>query len=192
MTDDKATFDPDRASQLIAEARSSRFSLEIRDHLADQLEAAMGVIAEQRRSLLARPERIVAAPADVKATDWVIKDIQVHSVFVPPPTDEDRRRDKESAQRHDPLIARTLIGGPGNRQSIRACACRVLEVVDAESWAAHVGVPGAGPFLETICALEDAAMDAVHYPEPRTLETLGRAIKRVRIVAPTTKEKEDL
>lgn len=110
--------------------------------------------------------------------DWIINDIKIGNLVVPPPTDEDRRRAEEAAQRHDPIVARTLIDGPGNHRSIRGCACRASDVHDAKTWAVHVGIPGGERFIESFLTLEDAAQDAIDYPGEETLAHLGETLRR--------------
>jgi hypothetical protein len=128
-----------------------------------------------RRSADFKPVRVqVAADA---AKDWVINDIRIGNVMVPPPTDEDRAREAEAAERHDPMIARTLMGGPGNRRRILGCACRDKDVHDAKTWAAHIGIPGGERFIDGVLALQDAAQDAIDYPGEETLASLSTVLK---------------
>jgi hypothetical protein len=110
--------------------------------------------------------------------DWVINNIKIGNVMVPPPTDEDRKREEEAAQRHDPIVARTLMDGPGNHRSIRGCACRASDVHDAKTWATHVGVPGGERFINCVLAVKDAAQDAVDYPGEETLARLDETLQR--------------
>ena len=141
-------------------------------------------VAAANPTRLPRAPGRITIPSVASATDWVIKDIAVGSVAVPPYSDEDRRRDADRALRHDPMVARTLRGGPGNRSRIMACACRAPGVHDAATWAAHVGVPDAVDFLKTILRMEDAALDAVRYPGEGTLLRLEEVLRAARIVAP--------
>lgn len=110
---------------------------------------------------------------------WVVRDITVGNVAVPPPTEADRLRAERTANEHVPLITRTLNGGPGNHRKIRGCCCRDPLVRDAASWAAHVGVPGAGPFIRAIFALEDSAADVLDHPGDGTTSTLNATLRSV-------------
>lgn len=148
-----------------------------------RLRAVVQMMERQGRELLSRPERILL-PSAAKATDWVINDIKIGNVVAPPYTDEDRRRDAERALRHDPMIARTLKGGPGNHRRIVGCACKDPGVHDTATWAAHVGVPSDVGFLKTIFALQDAAQDAIDYPGEETLAHLAEVLRRAKIAAP--------
>lgn len=113
---------------------------------------------------------------------WEVRNITVGNVAVPPETDDDRRirgeAEQAAAERHDPIVTRTLIGGPGNFRRIRGCACRAPGVADAANWSAHVGIPGGERFINKLLALQDAVDDALRYPGEETLANLAAALKR--------------
>jgi len=103
------------------------------------------------------------------AKGWIVKNISVHVTRVPPPTAEHHlRKEEEAARRHDPIIARTMLGGPGNRSRVLACACREHGVQDAASWCTHVGIPGGERLLTRTLRLRDAAWDVLRHPSDRT------------------------
>lgn len=113
---------------------------------------------------------------------WVVRNITVGNVAVPPETDDDRRirgeAEQAAAERHDPVVTRTMIGGPGNATRVRGCACRAPGVNDAVTWSAHIGIPGGERFILHLLALEDAADDATDYPSDETRARLAAALKR--------------
>jgi hypothetical protein len=78
--------------------------------------------------------------------------------------------------RHEPVCARTLLEGPGNKSRIHGCTCGA-KVTSAEAYAAHVG--WAMNAVCTLLRLYDGARDLVDYPDcastlrmvqPRALE----------------------
>jgi hypothetical protein len=164
-------------------ARAAETAPDLDVDLTAQLAGAFHRAVEAGRAPASRPERI-SLPTPTEGKNWEIRDIRIGNVAAPPYTDEDRRRDEQRALRHDPLVARTMIGGPGNHRRIMACACKAPGVRDAATWAAHVGVPGAGSFLTTIFMLQDAVQDAIDYPNADTFAGLVEALRRVQVVAP--------
>lgn len=138
------------------------------------VESARAHLREARR-----PQRIMLAPSAEPA--WKINSIKVSNIHVPPPTVEYKRREEEAAACHDPLIARTMLGGPGNRRQVVGCACHAPEIRDAASWCAHIGVPGGERFLKPLLSLQDVVRDALDYPGDRALTALRAAYDATKV-----------
>lgn len=123
-------------------------------------------------------------PALPSSGDWTIRDVGVVNVMALP-TDADQRRSAarqaEAARRHEPLIMRTLMDGPGNRSQIVRCACGSPDVKDSVTWCIHVGLLGGESLLEPLLALRDAARDSLDYPGDETARRLRRIIDQIQI-----------
>lgn len=148
-----------------------------------------------------RASRVLAERVDTPIADpgheWSIGNVSARSAFRDVPDGEaqrmmreEREEVKRAKDRHDPVISRTLMNGPGNRRKIRGCACGSAEVTDEESWVAHTGISGAH-LLREILRLQDAISDAVDYrgrtTHPKSIDEMLRLANSSTRYSPKTR-----
>jgi hypothetical protein len=108
-----------------------------------------------------------------KERGWVVKNITVGNVFVPPESQAEQARrlayEAVAAARHRARFARTIMGGPGNQSSIHGCYCGEsynrydrTQPPPVVRYAAHIGSDVR--LVQGVLAVGDAFYDAIDHP----------------------------
>jgi hypothetical protein len=131
-----------------------------------------------------RPPHILvkAEPTSPEARDWVVKNILIGNVAVEAGATQEA---PAPTTYHFPCLARTIMGGPGNRSRIMSCSCGAcfkghytyvgLERRLCDWYADHAGITGGGEAVAKILRQYDEALDVRDYPDhPRMRGTTAR------------------